>query len=67
MAEESQEADRSTEQVLEDRTTTMRSSQERFDSLACGLATKRLARAGHSTTLTVEEKATLGGSRDHQE
>jgi hypothetical protein len=67
MAEESQEAARSTGQLLEARTSTMRSSQERFDSLARGLATKRLSRAGRSTTLTVEEKATLGGSRDHQE
>jgi hypothetical protein len=44
MAEESQEAARSTEQVLEDRTSTMRSSQECFDSLARGLASKCLLR-----------------------
>jgi hypothetical protein len=44
MAEESQEAARSTEQVLEDRTSTMRSSQECFDSLARGLASKCLSR-----------------------
>jgi hypothetical protein len=67
MAEESQEAASSTEQLLEDRTSTMRSSQERFDSLARGLATKRLSRAGRSTTLTVEEKAKTGGSRDHRQ
>jgi hypothetical protein len=42
MAEESQEAARSTEQVLEDRTSTMQSSQECFDSLAPKKVTFRL-------------------------